>query len=155
MFERFTQDARTAVEDARNEAERRGDSRIGSEHLVIALLRNGYLAKLAGADAAGARDAADRLDRAALAAIGLDLGEFRPTEPGTGGRRVRHLTAGARSVLGQSLAKAGAEKSRTITPRHLMLALLDRPDPDPAAALLAALPIDAAALRARLGRADR
>ena len=38
MFERFARAARTAVEDARYEAERRGDRRIGSDHLLLALL---------------------------------------------------------------------------------------------------------------------
>jgi ATP-dependent Clp protease ATP-binding subunit ClpA len=150
MFERFAQNARTAVEDARDEAVRRGDSRIGSDHLLIALLRDAQLAEASGADAAAARAAASDLDRAALAAIGLDVGPLPEADPGTAGRRVRHLTTGAKAVLGQSLAKAGAEKSRTITPRHLLLAVLDRPAPDPAAALLAALSIDAPALRARL-----
>lgn len=150
MFERFAQDARAAVEVARAEAEHRGDARIGSDHLLIALLHDPALAEAAGADAAAARAAADRLDRAALAAIGLDLGGFRPADPGVAGRRIRHFTAGARSVIGRSLAKAGAEKSRTITSRHVMLAVLDRPDPDPAAALLAALRVDAAELRGRL-----
>jgi hypothetical protein len=76
MFERFARAARTAVEDARYEAERRGDRRIGSDHLLLALLQDDELAQLVGVDAAAAHDAADQLDRTALAAIGLTLGEF-------------------------------------------------------------------------------
>ena len=48
MFERFGGAARTAVEDARYEAERRGDRRIGSDHLLLALLRDDELAQLVG-----------------------------------------------------------------------------------------------------------
>ena len=68
MFERFARAARTAVEDARYEAERRGDRRIGSDHLLLALLQDDEIARLVGADAGAAHDAADQLDRTALAA---------------------------------------------------------------------------------------
>ena len=63
MFERFARAARIAVEDARYEAERRGDRRIGSDHLLLALLQDDELAQLVGVDAAAAHDAADQLDR--------------------------------------------------------------------------------------------
>jgi hypothetical protein len=43
-----------------------------------------------------------------------------------------------------------AEKARSLTPRHMMLALLERDAPDPAAQLLAALAVDAVAARDRL-----
>jgi ATP-dependent Clp protease ATP-binding subunit ClpA len=153
MFERFAWAARMAVEDARHEAERRGDTRIGSEHLLVALLADDGMVEASGVDAAAAREAAERLDRAALAAVGLDLGGFSPTHPGPAARRVRHFTAGGRAVIAGSLTRAAAEKSRTITIRHLMLAVLDRPAPDPAASLLAALPVDPSALRERLDAA--
>ena len=97
-----------------------------------------------------AHDAADKLDRTALAAIGLTLGEFQPTGRTALGRHVPLMTTGGKTVIQQALAKAAAEKARTITSRHLLLALLDRHEPDPAATLLAALSIDQPALRARL-----
>jgi ATP-dependent Clp protease ATP-binding subunit ClpA len=150
MFERFAHAARTAVEDARFEAGRRGDRRIGSEHLLLALLQDDDLAQLVGVDAVAAHDAADQLDRTALAAIGLTLGEFQPTSRVALGRHASLMTSGAKAVIQQSLANAAAEKARTITSRHMLLALLDRPEPDPAATLLAALPIDQPALRSRL-----
>ena len=43
-----------------------------------------------------------------------------------------------------------AEKSKKITPKHLLLALLERPQPDPAAALLAELGVDRAEVARRL-----
>jgi ATP-dependent Clp protease ATP-binding subunit ClpA len=153
MFERFSQSARTAVEDARYEAELRGDRRIGTEHLLVALLEDDALAQIVGADAHEARAAAERLDRAALEAIGIELGEFQPTGRPALGRHAR-VTAGVKAVLQQTLATAAAEKARAITARHILLALVDRPHPDPAAALLATLAVDRAAVRERLRPAD-
>ena len=150
MFERFAHAARAVVEDARHEAAGRGDRRIGSDHLLLALLHDDEIAQLVGVDASAAHDALDQLDHAALAAIGLTISEFQPAGCAALGSRVSATTTGAKAMIRQSLANAAAEKARTITTRHMLLALLDRKEPDPAAALLAALPIDRHALRARL-----
>lgn len=153
MFERFTRTARTAVEGARHEAGYRGDRRVGTDHLLVALLRDEAVAQVTGIDAAAARQTADRLDRQALAAIGITLAGWQPDREAAPGRRVRFMTAGARAVIGRTLAVAAAEKAPAITPRHMLLALLDQHEPDPAAALLAALPVDQAELRVRLAAA--
>ncbi|GAA1989164.1 Clp protease N-terminal domain-containing protein [Microbacterium pumilum] len=149
MFERFAREARSAVEGARREAGRRGDRRIGTEHLLLALLHDRAVAQTVGVDATAAEKAADQLDRDALAAIGLTIGEFEPTGS-AGARRVPRMTSGAKSVLQGALVTATAEKARAITSRHLLLALLDRHEPDPAAALLDALHVDPSLLRSRL-----
>lgn len=149
MFERFTQSARAVVEDARYEAAHRGDRRIGSEHLLIAVLHDETLARVVGADAAAARDAADLLDRTALAAIGFDLGGAKPTGGPIPSSRLA-LTSGSKAVIQQTLANAATEKARRMTTRHILLALLDRRDPDPAAALFAALDVDQCDVRERL-----
>ena len=53
--------------------------------------------------------------------------------------------------MGHALALATAEKAPAITSRQTPLALfLDQHEPDPATALLAALPLDQTALRLRL-----
>lgn len=153
MFERFAREARSAVEGARHEAVRRGDRRIGTEHLLLALLHDAGVADVVGVDAATAASIADRLDRQALAAIGLIVGPFDPSTPGAPASRVLRMTAGAKTVIQQSLLNATAEKARVITGRHILLALLDRPEPDPAASLLAALPVDPPLIRARLATA--
>jgi ATP-dependent Clp protease ATP-binding subunit ClpA len=152
MFERFARSTRAAVEDARYEAERRGDRRVGSDHLLIALLQDDRTAQLVGVSADAARAAADELDRGALSAIGLNVGEgtYKPAGRGASRRRVSSITTGAKGVIEQSLANAAAAKARAITSEHMLLALLDRRQPDPAATLLAALPVDLVALRARL-----
>ena len=149
MFERFAQAARVAVDDARYEAARRGDRRIGTEHLLISLLEDETNASAVGVDAGAGRAAADQLDRVALAAVGVDIGGFA-----TSGRppASKHMpfTAGAKAFMADTLTQAAADKARSITPRHMMLAILERRDPDPAAALLAALDVDVAAARGRL-----
>lgn len=150
MFERFARTARAVVEDAQHEAENRGDRRIGSDHLLLALLKDDEIAQLVGVDAVAAHDAVEQLDRTAIAAIGLTIGEFHFSDRTTVGRHVRMMSSGAKAVIRESLANATAEKARTITSRHLLLALLDQHEPDPAAVLLAALPINRPALRARL-----
>lgn len=153
MFENFAHSARSVVEDARNEAGRRGDRRLGTDHLLLALLHDEDLARVVGVPAATASEAADRLDRDALATIGLQLGAFQPTVH-TARREQVPLTAGAKNVLHQTLVSAASEKARAITSRHILLALLDQHEPDPAAALLAALSIDRERVRDRLTSAD-
>jgi ATP-dependent Clp protease ATP-binding subunit ClpA len=149
MFERFAGPARAVVEDAGHEAARRGDRRIGTDHLLVALLRDEGLARIVGADPAAAREAADQLDRDALAAIGLTVHEFQPAGQAALGRRMP-LTSGAKSVIQGALANTVAEKARAISSRHLLLALLDRHEPDPAATLLTALAVDQPTVRKHL-----
>ena len=62
--------------DARNEAIRRGDRTIGTEHLLLALLVDpaSPAAKALGCDLHSARRALDALDSEALAAIGVEPG---------------------------------------------------------------------------------
>ncbi|WIM94819.1 Clp protease N-terminal domain-containing protein [Actinoplanes oblitus] len=98
MFERFTLDARAVVTGAQEQARELGHSRIGTEHLLLALLATdcGAAAVLrgAGVDRAAVRDAVvrhvgdrttesaataerDAEDAAALKAIGIDLEAVR------------------------------------------------------------------------------
>lgn len=149
MFERFARTARTAVENAREEVATRGDRRIGTDHLLLALLREEALARIVGVDHATALETADRLDREALEAVGLTLGDSHAPGASALGRRVP-LTPGAKSVLRQAVAATTAERARAISSRHLLLAVLDQQEPDPAAALVTALAVDRTALRDRL-----
>jgi ATP-dependent Clp protease ATP-binding subunit ClpA len=153
VFERFAREARAAVHVAQQEAGRRGDRRIGTDHLLLALLRDAQVAQWVGVGAEAASDAAEQLDREALAAIGLRVGPAEPTVHTAPGRHVAHLTSGGRTVVQRALATATAEKARSIAPRHILLALLERHEPDPAATLLAALSVDQAVLRMRLTEA--
>jgi hypothetical protein len=127
--------------------------RIGTDHLLVALLQDEAVAQIAGIDSPAARQAVDQLDREALAAVGITLAGYPPDSRAALGRRVTFMTSGAKAVIRHSLAVAAAEKAPAITTRHILLALLDRHGPDPAATLLAALSVDEPALRTRLAAA--
>lgn len=128
-----------ALRRAGEEAALRGDRRVGTDHLLLGLLHDDDVASQVGADVGRGRAAARELDRAALAAIGLDLGDDLPAVPA----RVRAghlpLTSAAREAIGRSGAFADADRVRRIEPRHLLAALRERAEPDPAAVLLGAL----------------
>jgi len=154
MVMRLTQDARRQVlSSAAEEARRRGDRRIGTDHLLLGLLHDpGSLAEqILGMDLDAAREASNALDRAALAAVGVDVGDFTPaaTRPGRGRPP---FTSAARAVLHGSVIEARDARARHIDERHLLLALLARTRPDPAAELLAALDVDPVEATARLRR---
>ncbi len=149
MFERFASSTRTAVEHGAQEAGRRGDRRIGTEHLLLGVLHDRQTAEVVGLSVDQVRVKADTLDAKALEAIGLPIGDFRPAvRPRTLSRTP--FTSGAKAVLQSTVSFTAAERSRRILPRHLLLALLERREPDPAAALLVECDVDTAELARRL-----
>ena len=150
MFDRLAPAARAAVSVSADEAALRGDRRIGTDHLLLGLLHDPAVAEAVGVDVPAARDALRGLDEAALAALGIarpDLGDAVPISR----RGNAQPTSGFRAVLPLAYTLAATEKSRRVTPRHLLLAILTRDEPDPAAALLAALGVQADAVRGRAG----
>jgi ATP-dependent Clp protease ATP-binding subunit ClpA len=153
MPRRLSVDARKLVlTSATEEARRRGDRRLGTDHLLLGLLHedDSPAAQALGVSLADARAASDALDRAALAAVGVQvktLGEG----PASFGRRFPPLTSGARAVFKRAIDEARPFKSGRIGTSHFLLALLSRQRPDPAAELLDALGVDPAAVRKRLG----
>jgi ATP-dependent Clp protease ATP-binding subunit ClpA len=149
MFERFASSTRNAVRYGVEEAQRRGDRRVGTDHLLLGVLRDADTAALVGVSIDEARASADALDRKALVAIGIDIGDFRPTVAPRAGIRTQ-FTSSARSTLQRTLVHTTAERSRRITPKHLLLALAEREQPDAAATLLSELQVDTAELRSRL-----
>lgn len=139
--------------DARDEAVRRGDRTIGTEHLVLALLADpaSPAARALGCDLDSARRALDALDHAALAAIGIQPGiTAGPVEARATGRL--RLTPAAKAVL---TGIRDARKSRGAGPGIVLSALLGLPRPDPAAELLAALGVDAQHARERFTDYDQ
>ena len=132
--------------DAQGEARRRGDRKVGTEHILLALLHDPESAKAVGRDLELARAALDALDRDALAAVGIrgvpELPAITRREPGR-----LQLTPGAKSVL----VGAGKEAPGVrLAPQHVLLSLLRRDWPDPAAELLGAMGVDAGTVRQRL-----
>ncbi len=154
MFERFASSTRTAVERGAEEAGRRGDRRIGTEHLMLGLLHDQETAALVGVSVGDARSTSESLDVQALEAIGLPIGDFRPAVRPSKLTRTP-FTSGAKAVLARTVSLTSAERARRITPRHLLLALLERQQPDPAAVLLNECGVNAQELADKLSSPDR
>ena len=153
MVKRLSGDARRLVlASAGEEARRRGDRRIGTDHLLLGLLHNpdSGPARALGVDLESARAAAGSLDRAALAAVGVKTENLNLPIWSAPTRRLLPLTSGARGVLKRALEEARPRRSGRIETRDFLLALLTRERPDPGAELLGALGIDASVVRDRL-----
>jgi ATP-dependent Clp protease ATP-binding subunit ClpA len=153
MVKRLSEDARKLVlTAAADEARRRGDRRLGTDHLLLGILHDpaAEAASALGVDLASARATQDALDRAALAAVGIHADDLGPVEDAAGPRRRLPLTSGARAVFKRALEQARPRKSGRIETRHFLLALLACERPDPAAELLHQLGVDPAVVRDRL-----
>ncbi|MBV9422670.1 MAG: Clp protease N-terminal domain-containing protein [Solirubrobacterales bacterium] len=152
---------------AREEARRRGDRRVGTEHLVLGLLREPDVAQVLGRDLGAAREALDAMDRDALVAIGIDRALGAPPvptrEPALGGRRPSlkavltdrlPMSPLAKRVLEESGKGGRRGRAEVRWSLHAVLAaLLWLAAPDPAAALLDELDVDRTAVGARLSEA--
>ncbi len=143
---------------AREEARRLGDRSIGTEHLLLGLLRDPEIAALVGVSHDDARAALDKQDREALHAVGLDrvpapppIDErpvpARPTVRAVMGRRLK-MTPAAKSALKR--AGRPMRRGRHITAQEVLGELLECSAPDPSAVLLERLGVDRVALRSRL-----
>jgi len=156
---------------AREEARRRGNRRVGTEDLVLGLLREPDVAQVLGRDLGAAREALDAMDRDALVAIGisrpLDAPPVPTREPALSDRQTvlkavltDHLpmTPVAKRVMEEDGKDRrhgrGSAAPWDPSPRWsrelVLIALLSLAPPDPAAALLDALDVDRAAVGARL-----
>lgn len=156
MFNRFNRSARAAVVAAVDEAQRRGDSRIGTEHLLLGLLHDAdsVAVQAIGVDLDAARRALRTMDVDALAAVGIEVDvEGLPTVLPTKFAGHRSFTAAARDVLRRTLLEAQRRRTRQLSPTHLLLALLDGGPRDPATQLLTRLDVDVAVVRSRLSEA--
>jgi ATP-dependent Clp protease ATP-binding subunit ClpA len=179
MFERFTTAARETVIAAEADAVRLGHGFIGTEHLLLAVLRNpGAMAYGVLTESGVTHDAVMAQlnqfwgpgqlgpeDAAALSAIGIDLDavrakmaeSFGPQPPGSRqpGQRLR-FTARAKKVLELSLREALALKHRYIGSEHILLALIREKEGLAARAIIGcgvALPDLRTATLAAIGRA--
>ena len=155
MFERFTDDARQAVALAQEEAVALHHGWIGTEHVLLGVLRaDGDGARLLagfGVDAAGVRDdvvrivgrGEDDIDRDALATLGIDLEAVRERVerafgPGALSRRGRcrrgglgaavPFSARAKKALELTLREAISLGERDLRAEHLVLGLLREGD---------------------------
>lgn len=134
---------------ARDEAKRRGDRRISTEHFVLALLTDpdSKPTKALGFDLQAARRALDSLDHEALRAVGVDAVPEASTMTSPQHGRIP-VTPAVKAMLGDSMRHAGSR--RRLQPEHVLIALLERQRPDPAAALFASLGVDQQVIAERL-----
>ncbi|MFI6581834.1 Clp protease N-terminal domain-containing protein [Embleya sp. NPDC050493] len=163
MFERFTGSARGVVYGAIEHSRRAGHACVEEEHMLAALLDAegtrtsvalatiGFVASRdeieRGLARARRRGGISQADEAALADLGIDVGEIVARVEQTHGegalapvRRTRRLwpfgggrtghvpfTSGAKKVLEQSLRESVARGERHIGDEHVLLALTARP----------------------------
>jgi len=171
MFERFEPSARLALSDARDEARRAGQDRIGSEHVLLGLLTQPGAAADALADAGltlpqlrslvPARSGGS-LDAEALASLGIDLDAVRRATDAAFGpgaldqarrpsRRQLPMADDTKRTLIGAVRYAHQHGGREITSGHLLIGILDQPD-NCACALLTETGADLGALRADVQR---
>jgi hypothetical protein len=148
--------------DAREEARRRGDRKVGTEHLLLGLLRDPVLAQALGCDLQTARDALDAMDHDALAAVGIgaafnappipiDEPIKRPSRPTLTAVLRDHLPATPAAKRALEESNKERRRSHHTFPQQLLLTVLELKPPDPAAELSATLGVDRTAARQRLG----
>jgi hypothetical protein len=143
---------------AREEARRRGDRRVGTDHLVLGLLHDPVISSIVGVSLEEARGALESLDREALSALGVEASldapplamrpaPARPTVSAVLRGRLP-LTPAAKKAL-QEAAKP-MRRGHEVTAQQVLLRVLDLRQPDPAAGLFAALGLDVSAVRQQL-----
>jgi ATP-dependent Clp protease ATP-binding subunit ClpA len=153
MIRRLSADARKLVlTSAAQEARRRGDRRLGTDHLLLGLLHDAdsSVTRALGVDLEMARTASESLDRAALEAVGVNVVTLGNPSPPAFARRLLPLTSGARAVMKRTVEQTREDRRPHIETGDFLLALLDRERPDPAAELLTALDVDRSQVRTRL-----
>ena len=141
MFERFTEEARQAVVLSQDEARTLGHNWIGTEHLLLGLLREG--------DSAAAQ---------VLAALGITLEGARENVVRVVGEAIAEPVAGmipftprAKKVLELSLREALSAGDNFIDTEHLLLGLI-RENKGLAATILVELGSDAETIRQEIFR---
>jgi ATP-dependent Clp protease ATP-binding subunit ClpA len=134
--------------DAITLAAARGDRSVNTEHLALALLidPDSAPARALGVSLTTAEQALDALDRQALASVGIDAAFPAPVPVPARQRRLR-LTPAAFAVFTTLRKHANGER---LGAHHVLLALLARQRPDPAAELFDALRVERAEIRRRL-----
>jgi hypothetical protein len=138
--------------DARDEAVRRGDRTIGTEHLILALLVDpaSPAARAIGRDLDSARRVLDVLDNEALAAIGVEPGITAGPVAVRAKGRLR-LTPAAKAIF---RGIPDARRNRRASLGKVLDALLELQRPDPAAELLALLGVEASVARKSFAELD-
>jgi hypothetical protein len=146
---------------AREEARRRGDRRVGTDHLLLGLLHDAAIVSIVGVSLEQARRALDVLDRVALECLGLTASLDAPplAMRRVSGRPTLRAVLQDRLPMTPAAKKALQDASRPmrkrerITPMNVLVCLLGLEHPDPAADLIVELNVDVDAVRARMSGA--
>jgi len=136
---------------ASEEARRQGDRRVGTDHLLLALLEDPSVEAVLGVSLHQAREALESLDQEALVALGLGSGADAPLLPvravpkkprlrDVAQKDCLRLTPTAKKVL-EEAARPNRRKLQ-ITAQQVLTQILTLQTTDPAAALLGALDVN-------------
>jgi hypothetical protein len=144
---------------AGEEARRRGDRRIGTDHVLLGLFEDPSIEVVLGVSLQQARQALESLDHEALAALGLGSGADAPPLPMRAvpkKPRIRdvaqkdrlRITPAAKRVL-EKASKPNRQRLQ-VTAQQVLAQILTLQPPDPAAVLLGALGVNTSEVRRRL-----
>jgi hypothetical protein len=144
---------------AGEEARRRGDRRVGTDHILLALLEDPSIEAVLGVSLSQARHGLESLDHEALAALGLGSGADAPALPMRAvpkKPRIRDIAQKDRLRMAPAAKKVLEEASKPnrrrlyVTAQQVLAQILTLQPPDPAAALLGALGVNTSEVQRRL-----
>jgi Clp amino terminal domain, pathogenicity island component len=143
---------------ASEEARRRGDRRVGTDHLLLALFLDPSLEGILGVTLEQARQTLDALDGEALAGLGLADAHVPslPMRAVAKKPRLRDIAKKDRLRMAPAAKKAlevAAKPNRHriyVTAQQVLAQILALRPPDPAAALLGALEVNTSEVRRHL-----
>ena len=147
---------------AGEEARRRGDRRIGTDHVLLALFEDPRIEVVLSVSLQQARHALESLDREALGALGLGSGTDAPPLPMRAvpkKPRLRdvmkkdrlRMTPAAKKVLEE--ASKPNRRRLQVTAQQVLAQILTLQPPDPATVLLGALGVNTSEVRRRVDAA--
>jgi ATP-dependent Clp protease ATP-binding subunit ClpA len=122
MFERFTQEARATVREARDEALSAGDDAIEAEHLLLALAGRSEFQEL-GLDRDRLVEALAEEERRSLAAVGVDLDALEPPPAIRTSRDPRFATS-SKLALQRAVAGVARRGDRRLEARDVLFGVL-------------------------------
>jgi Clp amino terminal domain, pathogenicity island component len=144
---------------ASEEARGRGDRRVGTDHVLLALLEDPSIEAVLGVSLQQARQALESLDHEALAALGLGSGADAPPLPMRAVAkkpRIRDIAQKDRLRMAPAAKKVLEEASKPnrrklqVRAQQVLAQILILQPPDPAAVLLGALGVNTSEVRRRL-----
>ena len=143
---------------AGEEARRRGDRRIGADHVLLGLFEDPSIEVVLGVTLQQARQGLESLDQEALGALGMGSGIDAPTLPMRAvpkkptirdvmKRDRLRMTPAAKKVLEEAVKPM--RRKTLVTAQQVLALILTLQPPDPAAVLLGALGVNTSEVRHR------